>query len=322
MVTEVPIKEQLESSDDFEFEIASGALNPHLESVLIQMSVGQSACFIMDLPPREFIFAAADDSTRMLSLLSSKTCCLEYTIRLLQSIRESCATTLVDFGCGSGSLLDSLLNYPTSLEKISGVDLSQKSLTSAAKILNSKLNSTSDVVISSTCLKSAILYDGSVTDSDSRLCGFDIGTCLEVIEHMEEDQAYLFGNVAPSYFRPKILIVSTPNHEYNVILQKSTLSTPEDDLDERVNHNLVSFVTMTISLSGREHSSIAGQLNWPQGTTTVLSSVGLVDLVMNQVLLPRLLSLDGEPYLRKIILKNSQIQNIITKLLTQSIKLH
>ncbi len=131
---------------------------------------------------------------------------------------------------------------------------------------------------------------------------------------MEEDQAYVFGNVALSYFRPKILIVSTPNHEYNVILQKSTLSTPEDDLDERVNHNLVSFVTMTTSLSGREHSSIAGQLNWPQGTTTALSSVGLVDLVMNQVLLPRLLSLDGEPYLRKIILKNSQIRNIITKL--------
>jgi predicted TPR repeat methyltransferase len=40
----------------------------------------------------------------------------------------------VDFGCGSGSLLDSLLNYPTSLEKIAGVDLSQKSLTRAAKV--------------------------------------------------------------------------------------------------------------------------------------------------------------------------------------------
>ncbi|KAL6180588.1 hypothetical protein ACLB2K_047249 [Fragaria x ananassa] len=89
---------------------------------------------------------------------------------------------MVDFGFVSGSLLDSLLNYPTSLEKISGVDLSQKSLTRAAKILNSKLNSTSDVDISSTRLKSAILYDGSVTDSDSRLCGFDIGTCLEKLK--------------------------------------------------------------------------------------------------------------------------------------------
>lgn len=40
----------------------------------------------------------------------------------------------VDFGCGSGSLLDSLLDYPTSLEKIVGIDISQKSLSRAAKV--------------------------------------------------------------------------------------------------------------------------------------------------------------------------------------------
>ncbi|KAJ8768965.1 hypothetical protein K2173_023960 [Erythroxylum novogranatense] len=51
-----------------------------------------------------------------------------------------------------------------------------------------------------------------------------IGSCLEVIEHMEEDQALLFDDVALSYFHPKVLIISTPNYEYNVILQKSALS--------------------------------------------------------------------------------------------------
>lgn len=40
----------------------------------------------------------------------------------------------VDFGCGSGSLLQSILDYPTSLEKIAGVDISQKSLNRAAKV--------------------------------------------------------------------------------------------------------------------------------------------------------------------------------------------
>lgn len=40
----------------------------------------------------------------------------------------------VDFGCGSGSLLDSILSYPTSLEKIVGVDLSQRSLAKASKV--------------------------------------------------------------------------------------------------------------------------------------------------------------------------------------------
>lgn len=40
----------------------------------------------------------------------------------------------VDFGCGSGSLLESLLDYATGLEKIVGVDISVKSLGRAAKV--------------------------------------------------------------------------------------------------------------------------------------------------------------------------------------------
>lgn len=50
---------------------------------------------------------------------------------------------------------------------------------------------------------------------------------------MEEDQACLFGDVALGLFCPRILIVSTPNYEYNVILQGSNLATPEEDLDEK-----------------------------------------------------------------------------------------
>lgn len=50
---------------------------------------------------------------------------------------------------------------------------------------------------------------------------------------MEEEEACLFGNVVLSSFAPKILIVSTPNYEYNVILQGCTLHGQEDDPDER-----------------------------------------------------------------------------------------
>lgn len=51
---------------------------------------------------------------------------------------------------------------------------------------------------------------------------------------MEEEDACVFGNVVLSSFRPKILIVSTPNYEYNVILQKSTLQNQEAaDPDEK-----------------------------------------------------------------------------------------
>jgi hypothetical protein len=50
---------------------------------------------------------------------------------------------------------------------------------------------------------------------------------------MEEDQACRFGDIALSYFRPKVLIVSTPNYEYNVILQRSSPVTQEEYPDEK-----------------------------------------------------------------------------------------
>lgn len=250
------MKEFLESNSEFEFEIGAGAVVPHLEAVVTQMAVDQSAGFIVDMPSQVLILAAASDSAKVLPLLSSGACSLEYSVTLLRvtepledrmeqaffspplskqrvefavrHIRESGATNLIDFGCGSGSLLDSLLDYQSSLERIVGVDISQKSLVRAAKMLHSKLN-TNSAALPSKGIKSAVLYDGSVTVFDSRLFGFDIGTCLEVIEHMEEDQACLFGDVVLSSFCPKILIVSTPNYEYNVILKKSSLPNQEEE---------------------------------------------------------------------------------------------
>lgn len=45
---------------------------------------------------------------------------------------------------------------------------------------------------------------------------------------MSEEEATLFGNVVLSLFCPKILIVSTPNYEYNVLLQS-----PEEEVDDK-----------------------------------------------------------------------------------------
>ncbi|XP_058100049.1 small RNA 2'-O-methyltransferase isoform X2 [Magnolia sinica] len=255
------IGEPLESKDEFEFEIGAGAINQQLETCVTQMSLDQSARFTTELPSRDLILGASGESAEALSLQTLQGCFLEYSVKVLRVtepledrmeqalfspplskqrveyavrlINESHATTLVDFGCGSGSLLDSLLEHPTALEKIVGVDISWKSLCRAAKILHSKLSMDSDPKVQSKRISSAILYDGSITDFDARLFGFDIGTCLEVIEHMEEDQASLFGDVVLSSFCPQILIVSTPNYEYNPILQRGTSPNKEDDLEEK-----------------------------------------------------------------------------------------
>lgn len=255
----------LESKDEFEFEIGTGAVIHQLESCVTQMSVNQTARFIMELPSKDLILAACGEAAKTLSLSSLDGCLLEYSVKVLRvaepledrieqalfspplskqrveyalrHINESHASTLVDFGCGSGSLLDSLLEHPTALQKIVGVDISRKSLSRAAKTLRSKLSMTMDPTMQSSHIESAVLYDGSITDFDSRLYGFDIGTCLEVIEHMEEDQAHLFGDIVLSSFCPQILIVSTPNYEYNPILQRITSPNRDEDPEEN-SHSL------------------------------------------------------------------------------------
>lgn len=247
----------LEVNNEFEFEIGAGAVRNQLESCVTQLSVDQSACFVDELSDRDLILAAASELSPDLSKISRDSCVLEFSVKVLQvtepledrmekalfnpplskqrvefavrHINQLHATTLVDFGCGSGSLLDSLLEHPTTLEKIVGVDISRKGLTRAAKSLHQKLSKKS---LTQTSVPTAVLYHGSVTEFDSRIYGFDIGTCLEVIEHVEEDEASLFGSVVLSSFCPAVLIVSTPNYEYNPILQRSAMPNKEEEPEE------------------------------------------------------------------------------------------
>ncbi|KAJ6802184.1 small RNA 2'-O-methyltransferase-like [Iris pallida] len=290
---EEPLKEVIERNDEFEFEVGSGAVINQLEVSATQLSVNQSAQFTIELPSRDLILAAAAESSKRLSHLSLNNCFLEYSIKVLRvtepledrmeqalfspplskqrvefavrHINASHSTTLVDFGCGSGSLLDSLFEHSTTLEKIVGVDISCKSLTRAAKLIHSKLSMKS---VMEPNIRSAVLYDGSIMDFDSRLYGFGIGTCLEVIEHMEEDQACLFGNVVLSSFCPELLIVSTPNYEYNPILQRSSLPNKEDDPEDKSgpckfrNHDhkfewtRQQFEQWSVDLAGRHNYSV------------------------------------------------------------------
>ncbi|XP_020518606.1 small RNA 2'-O-methyltransferase [Amborella trichopoda] len=217
---------EIERKDEFELEIGVGAIEHQLETSLTQMSVNQTAQLRGNLPSMDLILAAAGDAAETLPRMLSGTCSAEYTLRLLQvsepyedrieqafftpslskqrmefalhHIKELDATTLVDFGCGSGGLFDGLFDHTTVLEKVVGVDLSRRGLTRAAK---------------------------------------------QVIEHMEEDQAQVFGDLCLGSFCPQTLIVSTPNHEYNPILQRAAtpdLKSPEcpKGLSERDNVTL------------------------------------------------------------------------------------
>lgn len=65
------MKELLERSEEFEFEIGVKAVFSHLEAEVTQMSVGQSITYNAEVLAHDFIMAAATDSERILSLLNS-----------------------------------------------------------------------------------------------------------------------------------------------------------------------------------------------------------------------------------------------------------
>lgn len=60
----------LESNNEFEFEIGTGAVKNQIESCVSQLSVNQSACFIAELPPKDLILAAANEFSHDLSKIS------------------------------------------------------------------------------------------------------------------------------------------------------------------------------------------------------------------------------------------------------------
>lgn len=67
----IQIREILEKSDEFEFEIGIGAVISCIEAAVLQMTAGQSVCFYLDMPQTELVLAATMDCEKVLSFLSS-----------------------------------------------------------------------------------------------------------------------------------------------------------------------------------------------------------------------------------------------------------
>jgi 3' terminal RNA ribose 2'-O-methyltransferase Hen1 len=66
------------------------------------------------------------------------------------------------------------------------------------------------------------LLQGSLVYRDQRLQGFDAVTLVEVIEHLDPPRVATMERVVFEFAAPKLIVVTTPNAEYNV--QFSTLA--------------------------------------------------------------------------------------------------
>lgn len=126
---------------------------------------------------------------------------------VLAAIQESGAQKVLDLGCGEGRLLQKLL-WETKAKQITGLDISSRALEKARDRL--RLDQ-----LPPHQAERVKLIHGSLTYQDVRLAGHHIAALVEVIEHLDLARLGALERTVFGSARPEIVLVTTPNREYN-----------------------------------------------------------------------------------------------------------
>ncbi|MFG2622001.1 3' terminal RNA ribose 2'-O-methyltransferase Hen1 [Streptomyces sp. NPDC048507] len=127
---------------------------------------------------------------------------------ILAALRTAGAARVLDLGCGQGQLVQALLK-DVSFTEIVGVDVSMRALGTAAKRLRpDRMGERQSSRVS--------LLQGSLAYTDKRLAGYDAAVLSEVIEHLELPRLPALEYAVFGAARPRTVLVTTPNVEYNV----------------------------------------------------------------------------------------------------------
>lgn len=125
-----------------------------------------------------------------------------------RELLASGARSVLDLGCGEGKFLRELLTH-RQFERLVGMDVSTRSLELASRRL--KLDQLPEKQA-----ERLRLVQGSLVYRDERLEGFDAAALIEVIEHLDPPRLLSMAQVLFGHTRPKTILITTPNREYNV----------------------------------------------------------------------------------------------------------
>lgn len=124
-------------------------------------------------------------------------------------LKQSGARRILDLGCGEGRLIRLLLEEKN-FDEILGVDVSSRAL----KIALNRLNLDQLAPMQKERVK---LIHGTLVYRDRRLSGYDAAAVVEVIEHLDQARLATFERVLFEFARPKTVVLTTPNFEYNAV---------------------------------------------------------------------------------------------------------
>lgn len=136
----------------------------------------------------------------------------------MDAVRASGASRLLDLGCGEGDLLVRLAQEP-GLEQILGIDLDARCLEQVRLRLDAITAEPPRTRGSERQGHRIELRHGSLTEPDASLAGFDCALLIETIEHIEPRDLTQVEQAIFARMRPQTVIITTPNAEYNPLLE-------------------------------------------------------------------------------------------------------
>ncbi|WVO13041.1 hypothetical protein L204_100650 [Cryptococcus depauperatus] len=169
----------------------------------------------------------------------------------LEVLRKEGVRSVLDLGCGPGALLETLM-MPASticeppirpkisdqgsqlpspvdsdlsdtagleeelfISRLGGIDASPDVINSALSILSTSTSSSFPPARPRWEPLTTELWLGALEKYNSKMEGYDAMVALEVIEHLDPNLLSRFGVVTLGTYRPRLMLVSTPNFDFN-----------------------------------------------------------------------------------------------------------